>query len=101
MDNSGGIRNIRSEDQFFDVIKTGVTYVLLYRFGDMNCEVACDMIKYFPQRYPNLKVYRLDINEVMEVAMGYRIQEFPTSLVFKDGKMKGSITVSRNWTSAI
>ncbi|KAA8917737.1 hypothetical protein TRICI_000109 [Trichomonascus ciferrii] len=92
MDNPGGIKNIKSEDQFFDVIKSGLVYVLLYRFGDINCEVACDMIKYFPERYPDLKVYRLDVNEVMEVAMGYRIQEFPTSLIFRNGKMKGSIT---------
>jgi thioredoxin 1 len=55
------------------------------------CTVADDVWRRFSDTYPDARFYKLDVDEVPEVAQELSVRAMPTFMLFKDGEKVGEV----------
>ena len=52
------------------------------------CKALDAQIKKASEKYPNLKIYKVDIDQADEVSDNFEVENLPTVFLYKDGKKK-------------
>ena len=80
---------IKSEEQFEEVIKEGVTLVDFYASWCGPCKMLAPFIEEISEEYDGkVKVCKIDVDEVESLAYKFNVRSIPTLMYFKDGKLK-------------
>lgn len=79
---------ITDQDTFNQTISGGVTLVDFYTEWCGSCRLFATVIDEVAEIYEGkLKVVKLDIDKVEEVAREYNVMSVPAVIIFKDGQM--------------
>ncbi len=77
-----------SDDELFMIPSKG--YVLVDFFADWcgPCKAIAPFFNSLKEMYPQVKFFKLDIDENQEMARKYKIESIPAFILFKDGLEK-------------
>lgn len=79
---------IKDQDAFTQTIADGVTLVDFYSEWCSSCRLFASVIDEVAEIFEGkLKVVKLDIDKVEEVAREYHVMSVPAVIIFKDGQM--------------
>ena len=78
------LQSFNSKEQFFSEVAEGVTVV---KFGAEWCAPCKQVEKILEVKQELHHVYKVDVDELAELAGQYGIMSIPTTFVFSDGKI--------------
>lgn len=86
------VSEITSATAFKDTVsKSPIAFVDFYATWCGPCKMISPYIEKFSDMHTNIDFYKLDVDEVNDVARDYGISAMPTFLVFKHGKVVDKI----------
>ncbi len=80
------IKHIHSVDEFKKEVASGTVLVDFFATWCGPCQMLSPVIEELDKQV-NIKVLKIDVDEVSDLAREYRVMSIPTLIVFKDGKM--------------
>ena len=80
------IKHIGSVDEFKKEIMSGTVLVDFYATWCGPCQMLSPLIEELDKKH-NIKILKVDVDEVGDLAREFRVMSIPTLVVFKDGKM--------------
>ncbi|KAF2083278.1 thioredoxin-domain-containing protein [Saccharata proteae CBS 121410] len=87
-----GVHNLQSKADWDAALKEPELVVLdCFATWCGPCKVIAPQVVKFSDLYPNAKFYKLDVDEVPEVAQELGIRAMPTFLLFKGGEKIGEV----------
>ncbi|KAF2474013.1 thioredoxin-domain-containing protein [Lindgomyces ingoldianus] len=83
-----GVHNLAKKAEFDEALKTKDQLIVLDCFATWcgPCKVIAPQVVKFSDVYPTAKFYKLDVDEVPDVAQELGIRAMPTFLLFKNGE---------------
>ena len=84
------IEHVNDEARFNEIIKEGTVLVDFFATWCGPCKMLSPIIEQVAAEHPELKVVKVDVDEVPSVAGKYGIQAIPTLFLVKDGKAVAS-----------
>ncbi|KAK0266145.1 Thioredoxin [Friedmanniomyces endolithicus] len=83
-----GVHNLKSKAEFEEAMQTPDTLMVLDCFATWcgPCKVIAPTVVKFSDKYPDARFYKIDVNEVPDVAQELQIRAMPTFLLFKNGQ---------------
>jgi len=75
------------EEEFGFAIRSGKVVIDCYANWCGPCKMLSPIIDEVAEKTPNMKFYKLDMDNADKVASEYEIMSIPTILVFEDGKL--------------
>jgi len=87
-----GVHNLSSKKDWDEALK-GDQLVVLDCFATWcgPCKVIAPQVVKFSDKYPSAKFYKLDVDDVPDVAQELGIRAMPTFLLFKKGEKVGEV----------
>ncbi len=79
--------NIESKEQFLSEIKSPRVLVDFYATWCGPCKMLSPIISQVAEEHPEIKVLRIDVDEVQEIAAEYNIFSIPTLYYFENGEV--------------
>lgn len=79
-----------NNDNFNEVINTGITIVDFYAVWCGPCRMQSPILEEVEEHYndnKNVKVTKLNVDEVEEIAIKYGVMNIPTIIIFKNGEI--------------
>ncbi|KAF2829337.1 thioredoxin-domain-containing protein [Ophiobolus disseminans] len=88
-----GVHNLQSVADYKKAMEDKDTFVVLDCFATWcgPCKMIAPTIVKFSEKYPETRFYKLDIDEVPEVAKDLGIRAMPTFVFFKNGEKVGEV----------
>lgn len=80
------IKHIHSVDEFRKEINEGTVLVDFFATWCGPCQMLSPVIEELDKQV-NIKVLKIDVDEVSDLAREFRVMSIPTLIVFKNGKM--------------
>ncbi|KAF2796396.1 thioredoxin-domain-containing protein [Melanomma pulvis-pyrius CBS 109.77] len=82
-----GVHNLQTKADWDSALEIKDTLVVLDCFATWcgPCKVIAPQVVKFSDNYPTARFYKLDVDEVPDVAQDLGIRAMPTFLLFKDG----------------
>ena len=80
------IQEIHNATEFNTAIQSGHVLVDFYATWCGPCRMLAPVIDEIASEHPEIKVVRVDVDEVGDVAAKYGIASIPTLIDFQDGK---------------
>ncbi|KAH7115931.1 thioredoxin-like protein [Dendryphion nanum] len=82
-----GVHNLASKSEWDEALKLQDQLVVLDCFATWcgPCKVIAPQVVKFSNNYPEARFYKLDVDEVPDVAQELGIRAMPTFLLFKNG----------------
>lgn len=80
------IKHIHSADEFKKEVASGTVLVDFFATWCGPCQMLSPVIEELNKQV-SIKVLKIDVDEVSDLAREYRVMSIPTLIVFKDGKM--------------
>ena len=78
--------HIENEEQFIQTISEGITLIDFYATWCGPCRMIAPILEEIDVDYGNkIKVAKVDVDEVEEIAIRYGVNTIPTLLYIKDG----------------
>ena len=78
---------IKDRNDFLDTIKEGVTLVDFFATWCGPCKMLAPVLEEVSKEFEGrAKVVKVDVDELRDLAMEYRIASVPTVILFKDGE---------------
>jgi len=86
-DTKKGVHNLQSKTDFDAAMEEKDTLMVLDCFATWcgPCKVIAPQVVKFSEAYPNARFYKIDVDEVPDVAQELGIRAMPTFLLFKNG----------------
>ena len=86
------ILHINDEQEFKNEIKEGKVFVDFFAEWCGPCQMLAPVLEDMDRNgeFGDIKVIKVDVDEVPEIAGAYGIQSIPTLLLLKDGKIINS-----------
>ena len=86
------ILHINNEQEFFDTIKEGKVFVDFFATWCGPCQMLAPVLEEMDREgaFNNMKVIKVDVDEVPAIASRFGIQSIPTLLIMQDGKIVDS-----------
>lgn len=81
------IKHLEKEEQFDEEIKGELVLVDFYATWCGPCSMLAPIIEEVEQE-TNIKVIKVDVDELPNLARRYRVMSIPTLLLFKNGELK-------------
>lgn len=81
--------NIGSKEAFEEFIATGTVLIDYFATWCGPCKMLSPRVDEVAEEISDVKVGKVDIDELTELAIRYRVQSVPTLILFKDGEMVG------------
>lgn len=79
---------ISSTQEFNEIIKNGVTLVDFFAVWCGPCKMLAPVLEEVATEFEGrAKVVKVDVDELRDLAMEYRISSVPTVMIFKNGEM--------------
>ncbi|PVI03620.1 thioredoxin [Periconia macrospinosa] len=87
MSTETGVHNLQSKADFTTALEAKDTLLVLDCFATWcgPCKVIAPQVVKFSKTYPDAKFYKIDVDEVPDVAQELGIRAMPTFLLFKNG----------------
>ena len=82
--------HIKSVEEFDNLIKEGTVLVDFFATWCGPCKMLSPVLEEVANENPDLKVLKIDVDEVGALAARFGIQAIPTLFLFKDGERKDS-----------
>ena len=82
--------HIKSVEVFDNLIKEGTVLVDFFATWCGPCKMLSPVLEEVANENPDLKVLKIDVDEVGALAARFGIQAIPTLFLFKDGERKDS-----------
>ena len=82
--------HIKSVEVFDNLIKEGTVLVDFFATWCGPCKMLSPVLEEVANENPDLKVLKVDVDEVGALAARFGIQAIPTLFLFKDGERKDS-----------
>ncbi|KAK3079335.1 hypothetical protein LTS18_005123 [Coniosporium uncinatum] len=88
-----GVHNLMSKADFDQAMGEKGRLMVLDCFATWcgPCKVIAPQVVKFSDAYPSARFYKLDVDEVPDVAQELGIRAMPTFLLFKDGEKVGEV----------
>ena len=80
------IKHIHSADEFKKEVASGTVLIDFFATWCGPCQMLSPVIEELNKQV-SIKVLKIDVDEVSDLAREYRVMSIPTLIVFKDGKM--------------
>jgi len=80
------IQEIHNAEEFNNAIQSGRVLVDFYATWCGPCRMLAPVIDEIASEHPEIKVVRVDVDEVGDIAAKYGIASIPTLIDFQDGK---------------
>ena len=80
------IKHIENEQEFNELIKEGLVLIDFFATWCGPCKMLSPVIEQVEREKPELKVVKVDVDELPMIAANYGIQAIPTLFLLKDGK---------------
>ena len=81
------IEHINDETKFKEFIKGGKVLIDFFATWCGPCKMLSPVIEQVEREKPELKVIKVDVDELPMIAANYGIQAIPTLFLLKDGKI--------------
>jgi len=82
-----GVHNLQTASAFNKAMEEkGLIVLDCFATWCGPCKVIAPQVVKFSHQYPRAKFYKLDVDEVPDVAQELGIRAMPTFLIFKDGE---------------
>lgn len=86
------VSEVTSAASFRDtVLKSPIAFVDFYATWCGPCKMIAPYVEKFSDVHTNVDFYKLDVDQINEIARDYGISAMPTFLVFKHGKVVDKI----------
>ena len=82
------LKHIKSVEEFESEVKEGLVLVDFFATWCGPCKMLSPLLEEVANENPNLKVLKIDVDEVGPLAARFAIQAIPTLMLFKDGERK-------------
>ena len=80
------IKHVESVKQFKEETATGTVLVDFFATWCGPCQMLSPVIEELDKKH-DIKVLKVDVDELSDLAREFRVMSIPTLVVFKDGKM--------------
>ncbi|OAL45236.1 thioredoxin-domain-containing protein [Pyrenochaeta sp. DS3sAY3a] len=82
-----GVHNLQTKSAFDEALNVKESLMVLDCFATWcgPCKVIAPQVVRFSQTYPEARFFKLDVDEVPDVAQELGVRAMPTFLLFKDG----------------
>ena len=77
--------NINNSESFEEVIKDGLTLVDFYATWCGPCKMLSPVVEQISDEFEGAKFIKVDVDEMADIAVRYKIEVVPTLIVFKNG----------------
>ena len=86
------IKHINSVEEFNDELKEGKVLVDFFATWCGPCKMLAPELEELDEEglVPNLKILKVDVDELPEIAIRFRVQSIPTLFYFENGQRKKS-----------
>ncbi|KAI9795671.1 MAG: Cytoplasmic thioredoxin isoenzyme 2 [Piccolia ochrophora] len=82
-----GVHNLNSNAEFKDALKDNSLFVIdCFATWCGPCKVIAPQVVTFSEKYPDARFFKLDVDEVPDVAQELGIRAMPTFLLFRKGE---------------
>jgi len=86
-ESKGGVHNLANQKEWQDAVaEKGVLVLDCFATWCGPCKVIAPTVVKFSKEYPNARFFKLDVDDVPDVAQKLGIRAMPTFLVYKDGE---------------
>jgi thioredoxin 1 len=75
-----------TNENFADSVKEGVSIVDFWAIWCGPCRLMTPVVEDIAKEMPEVKVYKLNVDDYPELTAKFNIMSIPTILIFKDGK---------------
>ena len=82
------LKHINSVQEFEEEVKEGLVLVDFFATWCGPCKMLSPLLEQLAEGKPELKILKIDVDEVGPLAARYGIQAIPTLMLFKDGERK-------------
>ncbi|KAA8909054.1 hypothetical protein TRICI_004643 [Trichomonascus ciferrii] len=80
------VTQLNTKADFDKEIASGTTFVDFYATWCGPCKAIAPMVEKLSDQFTTIKFFKLDVDEVSEVAASEGISAMPTLVLYKDGK---------------
>lgn len=80
------IKHVESVSEFRKEIQSGTVLVDFFATWCGPCQMLSPVIEELDRKH-NIKVLKVDVDELGDLAREFRVMSIPTLVVYKDGKM--------------
>lgn len=80
------IKHVESVKEFKEEIASGTVLVDFFAEWCGPCKMLAPLIDELDKKH-NIKILKVDVDELSDLAREYRVMSIPTLVVLKDGKM--------------
>ena len=80
------IKHVESTAEFKNEIASGTVLVDFYATWCGPCQMLSPLIEELDKEI-DIKILKIDVDELSDIAREFRVMSIPTLIVFKDGKM--------------
>ena len=81
------LKHINSVQEFDNEVKEGLVLVDFFATWCGPCKMLSPLLEEIANENPNIKILKIDVDEVGPLAARFGIQAIPTLFLFKDGQV--------------
>ncbi|KAK3678016.1 thioredoxin trx1 [Recurvomyces mirabilis] len=88
-----GVHNLKNKAEFDEALANKDTLLVLDCFATWcgPCKVIAPQVVKFSDKYTDARFFKLDVDEVPDVAQELAVRAMPTFLLFKNGEKVGEV----------
>jgi len=87
-----GVHNVTSTAEFKEVIKSGAVIIDAFATWCGPCKQIAPLLTQLSKANENVKFYKVDVDELPDVAQELGVRAMPTIFLYKDGEKVEQVT---------